>query len=57
MAFGWIPSHMGIRGNEVLDGLAKAALSHSEVNFKVVLGFKALVAVAGKVLLEKWQTR
>ena len=41
----------------MLDGLAKAALSHSEVNFKVVLGFKALVAVAGKVLLEKWQTR
>ena len=57
MAFGWIPSHVGIRGNEVGNWLTKSALSHSEVNFKVVPGFKALVVVAKKVMLEKWQTR
>ena len=33
------------------DRLAKAALSHSKVSFKVVPGFKALVAVAEKVML------
>ena len=53
----WIPSHVGIRGNEVVDASAKAALGRSEVNFKVVLGVKALVAVAEKVMLEKWQSR
>ena len=57
MAFGWIPSHVGIRGNEVVDGLAKAALSHSEVDFKVVPGVKALVAVEEELILERWQLR
>ena len=38
MDFGWIPGHVGIQGNEVVDGLAKAALGHSEVNFKMVPG-------------------
>ena len=45
---------MGIQGNKVVGGLAKAAFGHSEVNFKVV---EALVAVAEKVMLEKWQLR
>ena len=51
MAFGWIPSH------EVVDGLAKAALGHSEVDFKVAPGVKDLVVVAEELMLEKWQLR
>ena len=33
MAFGWIPSHVGIKGNKVVDWLAKAALSHDDIIF------------------------
>ena len=52
VAFGWIPRHVGIEENEVVDQLAKAALSHNEVNFEVILGYEALVVVEN-VMLEK----
>ena len=36
----WIPSYVGIHGNEVVDRLAKDALQSERVNFTVVPGFR-----------------
>ena len=40
-------------GNEVVDKLAKVALSLDEVQFKAIPGYKSLVAVAEKVMVRK----
>ena len=53
----WIPSHVGICGNEVVDRLAKDALQHERVSFLVVPGFWDLFHVVEEVFLVKWQTR
>jgi hypothetical protein len=57
VSFGWIPSHMGIHGNEVVDGLAKAALSHDSIKFNVVPGFKDLFSEVERIMLGQWQKR
>ena len=31
--FQWIPSHVGIRGNETVDNTAKQALSHNDLAY------------------------
>ena len=55
--FVWIPSHLGLKGNELADRLAQAATRNAvvdtELNFEI-LEYKIKVK---KFILEKWQTQ
>ncbi len=45
--FMWVPSHMGVDGNEVADHLAKLALKHAQSDIKVSMSkteVKGLIA-------------
>ncbi|OOZ37989.1 hypothetical protein BOW52_09705 [Solemya elarraichensis gill symbiont] len=51
--FCWIPSHMGIKGNEKVDSLAKAALNSTQSSLKVPYSdFKPL---SRKYITQFWQ--
>ena len=50
----WIPSHIGIQGNEMVDQQAKASLSLEPTSFKIPFSnFKPSI---NKYILEEWQT-
>ena len=50
----WIPSHIGIQGNEMVDKQAKKSLSLEPTSFKIPFSnFKPSI---NKYILEEWQT-
>ena len=50
----WIPSHIGIQGNEMVDKQAKTSLSLEPTSFKIpFLNFKPSI---NKYILDQWQT-
>ena len=50
----WIPSHIGIQGNEMVDKQAKTSLSLEPTSFKIPLSnFKPSI---NKYILEEWHT-
>ena len=50
----WIPSHIGIQGNEMVDKQAKTSLSLEPTSFKISFSnFKPSVI---KYILDQWQT-
>ena len=50
----WIPSHIGILGNEMVDQQAKTSLSLEPTSFKIPFSnFKPSI---NKYILEEWQT-
>ena len=50
----WIPSHIGIQGNEMVDKQAKTSLSLEPTSFKIPFSnFKPSI---NKYILEEWQT-
>ena len=50
----WIPSHIGIQGNEMVDKQAKTSLSLEPTSFKIPFSnFKPSI---NKFILEEWQT-
>ena len=50
----WIPSHVGIQGNEMVDNQAKTSLSLEPTSFKTPFSnFKPSI---NKYILEEWQT-
>ena len=50
----WIPSHIGIQGNEMVDKQAKTSLSLEPTSFKIPFpNFKPSI---NKYILEEWQT-
>ena len=50
----WIPSHIGIKGNETVDKQAKTSLSLEPTSFKILFSnFKPSI---NKYILEEWQT-
>ena len=54
IALCWIPSHIGIQGNEMVDKQAKASLSLEPTSFKIPFSnFKPSI---NKYILEEWQT-
>ena len=51
--FCWLPSHMGIRGNERVDRLAKSALTNGVSDFKILFSdFKTCIR---KHITKSWQ--
>ena len=52
----WIPSHVGIQGNEVVDGLAKKALQHEVIDYPILNNLVDLNIALENNLLKEWQT-
>ena len=53
----WIPSHIGISGNEYVDRLAKDALSFVRHSFHIPRTYKDLGPFVSKIFLSLWQER
>ena len=54
IVFCWIPSHIGIQGNEMVDKQAKTSLSLEPTSFKI--SFSNFKPSINKYILEEWQT-
>ena len=50
----WIPSHIGIKGNEMVDKQAKTSLSLEPTSFKI--SFSNFKPSINKYILDQWQT-
>ena len=50
VSFLWIPSYVGISGNEVVD-------NNEIVKVHLVPTFKSIASIAESVILDKWQRR
>ena len=54
IALCWIPSHIGIQGNEMVDKQAKTSLSFEPTSFKIP--FSNFKPSNNKYILEEWQS-
>ncbi len=53
--FVWVPSHMGVKGNEEADHLGKQALNQSQIDIEVTLSKTEIKAIIAKEVQEIWQ--
>ena len=56
VTFVWIPSHIGIEGNEIADGLANAATKNKTIDLGVPLELPETFKLVDKYILERWQS-
>ena len=56
ISISWIPSHVGIRGNEYVDGLAKEALFHEIIDNPVLKDISDIYKKLEKDMVEEWQS-
>lgn len=53
----WVPSHVGIDGNEAADRLAKSAIKHPEVELDIPRELTDFKRAIKKEIMKEWQTR
>jgi len=55
ITFVWIPSHIGIRGNETADKLANRATQNTEIDLDIGLELAEAYTLVENYTLQKWQ--
>ena len=56
ITFVWIPSHIGIKGNEIVDGLANAAIKNKAIDLDVPLKLPETFKLVEKYIPDRWQS-
>jgi ribonuclease HI len=55
IVFIWIPSHVGLKGNEIVDKLAKNAIKHEHIDLNIPFENKEVHPIITKYIVDKWQ--
>ena len=53
----WVPSHVGIHGNEVADRLARGAIRHQNIELVIPPEIDDLKRIIKKEIIKEWQNR
>ena len=51
----WIPSHIGLTGNEIADGLAGSAIANAQVDVHIPLEMGEAYLLVEQYVVEQWQ--
>ena len=53
--FCWVPAHIGIKGNEEADNIAKKMLENKYIGINVPMGKGEAKSIIKSVIIQKWQ--
>ena len=51
----WIPSHIGLKGNEIADRLAGSAIANAQVDVHIPLEMGEAYLLVEQYVVEQWQ--